>query len=208
MNIWENIFAAGYDHFLAPTEKACLAAHREHLLATASGRVLEIGGGTGANLPYYRDGVTELVIAEPAEPMARRLERKLPGYHIPARLLRAPAEQLPLATGSFDYVVSTLVLCTVQDLPEALAEVRRVLKSQGQLLFIEHVRSDDPKLAGWQDRLRRPWSWFGCGCQCNRRTIENIRAAGFSLAELQQDRLQKAPPLVQPMIIGAAARSG
>lgn len=207
MDIWGKIFAAGYDRFLAPTEKAGLAGHRERLLVTATGRVLEIGGGTGANLPYYGDGVAELVIAEPAQAMARRLERKLPGYRIPTRILHAPAEQLPLETASFDYVVSTLVLCTVEDPPEALAEVRRVLKSEGRFLFIEHVRSDDPKLAGWQDRLRRPWAWFACGCQCNRRTVENIRAAGFSLAELRQDRLAKAPPLVQPVIVGAAARS-
>jgi len=205
MNIWEKIFAAGYDRFLAPTEKAGLAAFRERLLGTARGRVLEIGGGTGANLPYYGGGVAELVIAEPAKAMARRLERKLPGYRIPTRVLHARAEQLPLEKESFDYVVSTLVLCTVADPHEALSEVRRVLKSKGRLLFIEHVRSDDPKLAGWQDRLRRPWAWFGCGCQCNRRTVDHIRAAGFSLAELRRDKLAKALPLVQPVIVGAAA---
>lgn len=208
MNIWGEIFAAGYDFVLAPTEKAGLARHRERLLATAKGRVLEIGGGTGENLPYYGKGVVELVIAEPAEAMARRLERKLHGYRIPTRLLRAPAEQLPLETASFDYAVSTLVLCTVQDPLGALAELRRVLKKQGRLLFLEHVRSADPQLARWQDRLRRPWAWFGCGCQCNRPTAENIRAAGFSLAELRQDKLANAPPLVQPVIVGAAAREG
>jgi ubiquinone/menaquinone biosynthesis C-methylase UbiE len=206
MKLWENIFAAGYDHFLAPTEKAGLAEHREHLLQAATGRVLEIGGGTGANLPYYRNGVSELVITEPSDPMLRHLERKLPGYPIPIRLLRAPAERLPFETDSFDTVVSTLVLCTVQDARAALAEVRRVLKSQGRLLFLEHVRSDDPTLARWQDRLRRPWSWFGCGCQCNRPTADNIRAAGFSLADLQHHKLAKAPPLVCPLIVGAAAR--
>src|ERR1700739_1125645 len=206
MEIWGKLFAAGYDHFLAPAEKAGLASHRERLLVTAQGRVLEIGGGTGANLPFYGDGVAELVIAEPAEPMVRQLARKLPGYRIPTRVLRAPAEQLPFEAGSFDCVVSTLVLCTVADPNEALAEVRRVLKSEGRFLFIEHVRSDDPKLGGWQDRLRRPWSWFGCGCQCNRRPGGHIRAAGFSLAELRQDKIPKAPPLVRPMIVGAAAR--
>lgn len=206
MKLWENIFAAGYDHFLAPTEKACLAAHREHLLQAATGRVLEIGGGTGANLPYYNHGVSELVITEPSKPMLRQLEPKLPGYRIPTRVVRAQAEQLPLETESFDTVVSTLVLCTVQDVQATLAEVRRVLKSHGRLLFIEHVRSDDPKLARWQDRLRRPWSWFGCGCQCNRPTADNIRAAGFSLDELKKEKLAKAPPLVRPVIVGAAAR--
>ncbi len=208
MTIWGKIFAAGYDHFMAPTEKACLAALRERLLAPAKGRVLEIGGGTGANLPYYRDGVTELVIVEPAEAMTRRLKRKLPGYRIPTRILRAPAEHLPLETASFDYVVSTLVLCTVENPAEALAEVRRALRAHGRLLFLEHVRSDEPALARWQDRLHRPWSWFGCGCQCNRPTAENISAAGFMLAELRQEKLTMAPPLVRPVIVGAAVRGG
>ena len=208
MSIWAYIFAAGYDHVLAPAENAGLADLRRQLLENATGRVLEIGGGTGANLPYYGNRITELVISEPSAPMARRLERKLNGHHLPTRILHAPAEQMPLEKESFDYVVSTLVLCTVEDPNGALAEVRRVLKPNGRLLFLEHVRSEDPRLAAWQDRLRRPWSWFGCGCQCNRRTADNIRAAGFVLAELAHHKLAKAPPLVQPVIVGSAARSG
>lgn len=206
MRLWENIFALGYDHFLAPTEHACLAEYRGRLLHTAAGRILEIGGGTGANLPYYRNGVSELVIAEPSHPMLRQLEHKLPAYPLPTRVLRAQAEHLPLESGSFDIVVSTLVLCTVQDAPAALAELHRVLKPQGRLLFLEHVRSDDPTLARWQDRLRRPWSWFGCGCQCNRRTAETIQAAGFALEQLEHHALAKAPPLVRPVIVGTAAK--
>jgi len=197
-----------YDHFMAGTERAGLAKHRDRLLQTATGRVLEIGGGTGANLAFYSDGVTELVIAEPEEAMAGRLGRKLRGYRIPTRVFLATAEQLPLKPESFDYVVSTLVLCTVRDPARALAEVRRVLKSHGQLLLIEHVRSDDPKLACWQDRLRRPWSWFGHGCQCNRDTVENIRAAGFSTSELRRDNQPKVLPIVRPLVIGAAKRNG
>ena len=207
MSIWGQIVALTYDRFMAATEKAGLAERRKTLLRTATGRVLEIGGGTGANLPFYSDGVAELVIAEPEEAMARRLERKLPGYCIPTRIFCAPAEQLPLPAESFDYVVSTLVLCSVTDPARALAEVRRVLKSQGRLLFIEHVRSDNPKLARWQDRLRRPWSWVGHGCQCNRPTVESIRAAGFSITELRHENLPKAPPIVRPLVIGTA-RSG
>lgn len=207
MKLWETIFAAGYDHFLGPMERACLAEYREHLLQSARGRVLEIGCGTGANLPYYRNGVSELVITEPSQPMIHQLERKLSPYHLPVRVLRAQAEQLPLEPESIDTVVSTLVLCTVKDVQAALAEVRRVLRPQGRLLFLEHVRSDDPTLATWQDRLRRPWSWFGCGCQCNRPTAETIQAAGFALAELVHHKLVKAPPLVRPVIVGAATRT-
>lgn len=139
--------------------------------------------------------------------MARLLERKLGCCRIPTRVFRARAEQLPFEDESFDNVVCTLVLCTVADPPRALAEVRRVLKPQGRLLFIEHVRSEDSRLARWQDRLQGPWAWFGCGCQCNRATVESIRAAGFSVADLRHENLSKAPRIVQPLVVGAAALS-
>jgi ubiquinone/menaquinone biosynthesis C-methylase UbiE len=207
MSIPGRLFAAGYDRFMAATERAGLTRHRERLLASAAGRVLEIGSGTGANLPFYRDRVTELVITEPEEPMTRRLGRKRGGYRVLTRVFRARAEQLPFVDETFDNVVSTLVLCTVADPPRALAEVRRVLKPQGRLLFIEHVRSEDAKLARWQDRLRGPWAWFGRGCQCNRATVESIRAAGFSVADLRHERLSKAPRIVQPLVVGIAVLS-
>jgi len=206
MKMWGNIFAFGYDRFMAAAENAGLRTYRENLLQAASGRVLEIGGGTGANLPFYGGGVTELIVAEPEEPMVRRLRHKLQGYRIPTTTLSAPAEQLPVAAESFDCVVSTLVLCTVPDPARALAEVRRVLKDRGQLLFIEHVRSEDPSLAHWQDRLRRPWAWFGYGCQCNRSTVETIRSAGFSVSKLECRKLPKVPPIVRPLVIGNAAK--
>lgn len=206
MSFWGTIFAAGYDRFMAATEKAGLSARREGLLAKAAGRVLEIGAGTGANLPFYRDGVIELTLSEPAEPMARRLERTLAGSPIPARVLRAPAEDIPLAAQSVDFVVSTLTLCSVADPTRALAEARRVLKPDGLLLFIEHVRSADPRVAAWQDRLRRPWAWFGRGCQTNRRTLELMHDAGFAIRELQETELPKAPSIVRPLIVGSAAR--
>ena len=206
MGLWAHAFAAGYDRFMAASEEAGLAAEREGLVSMAAGRVLEIGGGTGANLPFYGGAVSELVITEPDPLMAIRLERKLDGYHIPTRVIRAPAEQLPFDSESFDCAVTTLVLCTVSDPMQALAEMIRLLKPGGRLLFIEHVRSEDPRLARWQDRLRKPWSWFGCGCQCNRRTVESIRSAGFWMADLRQGTLPKALPIVRPLVSGIAAR--
>jgi ubiquinone/menaquinone biosynthesis C-methylase UbiE len=204
MSFWGKIFAAGYDRFMAGTEKAGLSAHRQALLAKAAGRVLEIGAGTGANLPFYRDGVIELILSEPAEPMARRLARRLEGYAIPARVLRAPAEDIPVPERSIDVVVSTLALCSVADPTRALAEVRRVLRPPGLLLFIEHVRSADPKVAAWQDRLRRPWAWFGRGCQTNRRTLELMRDARFTIRDLRETELPKAPSIVRPLVVGSA----
>jgi ubiquinone/menaquinone biosynthesis C-methylase UbiE len=207
MGLWARMFAAGYDRFSAGSEKAGVGARRQELLAQARGRVLEIGGGTGANLPYYGPQVEELVITEPEELMARRLEKKLPGYPLPVRVLHVPAEKLPFEDASFDFVVATLVLCTVDDLEQALEEARRVLKPGGRLLFLEHVRSEDPKLARWQDRLNGFQRRFACGCNCNRATLEAIEAQGFSVSEVEHGAFPKSPPLVRPLIVGAAERT-
>src|SRR5579863_8316817 len=110
MSLSGRFFAATYDTVLAGIEKAGLGAHRKALLGTAAGRIIEIGAGTGANLPFYSDAVSELVVCEPAEPMARRLERKLTSFGRPVRVVRATAENLPIEDGTFDVAVSTLVL--------------------------------------------------------------------------------------------------
>ena len=204
MNVWGWAFAAGYDRVMAGPEKAALGRHRAALITRATGSVLEIGGGTGANLPFYGEGIEELVITEPEEPMAHRLERKLAGCSLPIRVVGARAEELPFEEGSFDFVVSTLVLCTVDDQARALGEIHRVLKPGGQLIFLEHVRSEDPRLSRWQDRLHGVQVRVGRGCHCNRRTLENIERASFTIAELEHDRIRKAPPIVRPLIAGVA----
>lgn len=206
MGLWGRIFAALYDPLMAGTEKAGLAERRKQLLERAHGRVLEIGGGTGANLPFYGKAVEELVVVEPEEPMARRLERKLVATDVRARAVRAPAEMLPFEDASFDVVVSTLVLCTVSDQARALAEIRRVLKPTGRLLFLEHVRSEDVKLARWQDSLNGLNRRIGHGCNCNRDTLAGIAGAGFEITDVERDHLKKAPPIVRPMVIGVAER--
>jgi ubiquinone/menaquinone biosynthesis C-methylase UbiE len=204
MPIAEGFFAYFYDNMTAGAEKAGLRAHRRALLAKASARVLEIGGGTGANLPFYGSGVTSLTITEPSEPMARRLERRLGEHRLPAEVVRAPAEELPFDSDSFDVAVSTLVLCTVGDQERALAELDRVLRPGGSLLFIEHVRSDSPALARWQRRFNPLQRVIGCGCNCNRATVERARTAGFEITELAHDRLRKVPPWVRPLRVGVA----
>jgi ubiquinone/menaquinone biosynthesis C-methylase UbiE len=207
MSVWGRMFAAGYDHIMSGPEKATLRMHRKALIPQAQGRVLEIGGGTGANLPYY-DRVETLTLTEPERPMLHRLERRLREQSPAATLLRAPAEDLPFEDDSFDVAVSTLVLCTVDDQPRAIRELRRVLKPGGRLLFIEHVRADDQRLARWQDRLNGLQTRLGHGCNCNRPTIETITAAGFKITTLERDMLRKAPPIVRPLVVGIAHTNG
>ena len=204
MSLRGRAFAAMYDTFLRGTEKAGLADRRRALLSQASGRVLEIGAGTGANLQYFGERVESLTVAEPEEPMARRLSQRISEQSRPVELVNAPAEQLPFEDAQFDTVVSTLVLCTVDDQARALAELRRVLKPSGRLLFIEHLRADSPKLARWQDRLNGVSKVLGHGCNCNRSTLDAISAAGFTITDVEHSRLAKAPPIHRPLAIGAA----
>jgi ubiquinone/menaquinone biosynthesis C-methylase UbiE len=198
------LFACIYDRMTASVEAAGLRTRRERLLGSARGRVLEIGAGTGANLPFYAEGVEAITVAEPQAPMARKLARRIREERRGIALVQAPAEQLPFGDAQFDTVVSTLVLCTVRDLTRALSEVGRVLKPAGRLLFIEHVRTEEPRLAAWQDRLNGLNRIVAHGCNCNRSTLNAIRAAGFTVTSLEQGNLAKAPPFVRPLIVGTA----
>jgi ubiquinone/menaquinone biosynthesis C-methylase UbiE len=204
VSLYGRLFAALYDRFMAGTERAGLAERRHEVLGDARGRVIEVGAGTGANLAHYPPAVSEIVLTEPEEPMARRLEAKLRESGPPGRVVRAPGESLPFADDEFDTAVSTLVLCTVSNPTATLAELRRVLRPGGQLLFVEHVRSDDQRLARWQDRALPLWRRFGHGCHPNRATADSIRAAGFAIEQLEQGQLPKAPPIVRPLILGRA----
>ncbi len=204
MGLWSKAFAAGYDRFTAASERNCFSAHRTALLAGAEGDVIEIGGGTGANLAIYNGALRSLTVTEPAKPMVKRLQRRAEEVRPGTTVLRAPAEDLPFEDDSFDVAVSTLVLCTVDDQPRALRELRRVLRPGGRLLFMEHVRSDDEKLARWQDRMMPLNRALVCGCHCNRPTLEGIRGAGFEVTQLEHDTIPHAPPFVRPLIVGVA----
>src|SRR5512132_1155121 len=203
MSLRSKLFALTYDRQMAKVEKATLRALRESLLAAASGDVLEIGGGTGANLPYYRSEGGSLTITEPDTAMVRRLERRAREQAPQATILRAPAEDLPFEDGTFDTVVSTMVLCGVSDQPRALRQIRRVLRPGGQLLFIEHVRSGDPWLARHQDRM----NWMCQAvmrCDCNRPTLTSIEEGGFAVADIEHRTMAKAPSFASPLIVGSA----
>ncbi len=196
--------ARTYDLFLALGERAGMADRRRTLVERARGAVVEVGAGTGLNLAHYPGGLERLVLSEPEKHMAKRLERRVAALGGPAEVVRATAEQLPFPDESFDTVVSTLVLCTVADPEAALDEIRRVLRPGGSLLFLEHVRAEEGRLARWQDRLRGPWEAFAEGCNCNRRTLERLHDRGYAVSLTDRSRWRRMPRVVQPLVAGAA----
>ncbi len=205
---WARAFAALYDPFLRVGERAGLRALREELLSRAHGRTLEIGSGTGLNLDHYPGDLDDLILLEPEAEMRSRLERRLERSGRPARLVDGCAERLPLEDGSIDTVVSTFVLCTVDAPDLALGEIMRVLRPGGQLLFIEHVRSESPTLAFWQDRLATPWASFAQGCRCNRATAVLIATYGLELDQVYEAAWKGMPPIVRPLVAGRAQKGG
>lgn len=205
---WGRIFAALYERSLAAEEEAGMSSRRAGLLKGATGRMLELGAGTGLNLDFYPATVTELVLSEPFEPMARRLRARLAESNREAEVVQAQAESLPFPDDSFDTVVSTLVLCTVDDVAASLAEVGRVLRPGGRLLFCEHVRSRNPDLARWQDRLERPWGFIGHGCHPNRDTVAAIADSPLEVQAVERDRQTKVPVIARPLVVGTAVAPG
>lgn len=202
--IWESTFSAIYDPLLWMGERAGMAGRRSALLSRATGRVLELGAGTGLNLPHYPDHLDELVLTEPSPPMIARLDRRAKRSQVPTNVMVADAEQLPFEDDSFDTVVSTLVLCTVDDPKRTIDEIARVLRPGGRLLFLEHVRADTPRLARWQDRLHRPWHAFAAGCNANRPTVDMLQDSPLRVAKVERDRWKWMPALVRPLAMGTA----
>jgi ubiquinone/menaquinone biosynthesis C-methylase UbiE len=201
---WGRLFTAFYDRGLKGAEEAGLREIRRETLAAASGRTVDLGAGTGANIELYPKAVTELIMAEPDPHMLKELRKKVGGGGVGTEIVEAPAETLPFADSSVDTAVFTLVLCTVPDPAAALREAARILKPSGKLLFLEHVRAKDAGLARWQDRLERPWRFIGDGCHCNRDTVATIEASPLTLETVEHGRLPKAPPLVRPLVFGRA----
>jgi ubiquinone/menaquinone biosynthesis C-methylase UbiE len=202
------LFAMAYDRILAGSEEACVRDWRSSLLGGLRGTVVEIGAGTGLNLPHYPRSVDRLVLTEPDPHMRDRLRTRLAeiGGDAPrAEVVDAPAEELPLGTASADAVVSTLVLCSVPDQASALAEVRRVLKPGGSFVFLEHVHAPEkPRRARWQRRISPAWGRLFGGCRLDRETADAIEAAGLQHADVTRESMRKAVPLVRTTVRGHA----
>lgn len=179
---------------------------RETLLQLASGEVLEIGFGTGLNLRHYPTTITRLFIIDPATLLPAKVARRMAAAPYPIQTTHVTAENLPFPDRQFETVVSTWTLCTIPDPVLALHEVGRVLKPGGRFLFLEHGRSDDRRIAVWQDRLNPIQNVMGCGCHLNRQIDRLITQSGLTIAHLDRFSMQGVPRLAGEMYRGTATR--
>lgn len=202
------LMAKIYDRSMRKAEERCLREWREGLLGDLSGDVLEIGCGTGVNLDYYPDTIKQLTVLEPDVNMRKKIREKISTKkYNPIEILGASAEAIPVKEASYDVVVSTLVLCSVEHPDKALSEIHRVLRPNGKLIFIEHVAaSNNPKRLKWQHRLEPLWKKIACGCHLTRNTEETIIKAGFKVDKITHQSIRGVPPIVRPSIKGIAIR--
>jgi ubiquinone/menaquinone biosynthesis C-methylase UbiE len=159
---------------------------RAKALATVKGRVLEVGFGSGHNLPHYPPGVERVVGIDPSGESAKLARERIARAPFPVELLPLPGEQIPAADGSFDAVVCTFTLCTIPEPLAALRQMRRVLAPEGRFFFVEHGRSDEPRVQRWQDRLNGAQRWLFGGCNLNRPMDQLVAEAGFELESLER----------------------
>lgn len=207
---WDRVVAAVYDRVLAGPERAGLGADRAALLAGATGHVLELGPGTGANLAHLPSGLASLRLVEPSPAMRARLRARIaavraadPGRLPPTEVVAGGGDALPVPDGTVDTVVATLVLCSVPDPDAVLAEVRRVLAPGGRLLLLEHVAAADGRTLRLQRRLTPAWRRVAQGCHLDRDTRAALVRAGFDDAEVADHRMPGAGP-IGPALLGTA----
>jgi ubiquinone/menaquinone biosynthesis C-methylase UbiE len=166
-----------------------VARRRSEMIPLACGEILEIGIGSGLNLPFYSDRVIRICGVDPSSELLQMARKKTGSLTIPVQLLNGSAEQLPLENQVVDTIVMTWTLCSIPDPNKALAEMLRVLKPGGDLLFIEHGRAPETKVEAWQDRINRPWRALAGGCNLNRKIDGLISAAGFRILQLDTSYL-------------------
>lgn len=182
-----------------------LTTQRQRALANVRGEVLELGFGTGLNLPHYPPTVERLTIVDPARMLPRRVEQRITEAGVPIERVHQDAARLPFDRGRFDTVVATWTLCSIDNVDAALREVARVLKPSGRFVFLEHGRSDDPRTARLQDRLNPIWKkTVGAGCNMNRPIDELVRRAGLEIIELDRFLMPKEPRILAETYLGQA----
>lgn len=197
-----------YDRFMAKTEAACLQQWRQELLGQLSGDVLEIGAGTGANISLYSARVNRLTLTEPDKHMRRQLESRAANHDKkPFSVASGTAENIDAVDESFDYVVTSLVCCSVSDLNASLREVKRVLRPGGGLVFLEHVAAPQgSSRRRWQNSINPIWKTFMGNCHLNRETEQAILGEGFEVIQIERESMRRAPPIVRPTIRGIAIK--
>jgi len=179
---------------------------RKRSLAGVKGAVLEVGFGSGLNLPYYPGTVTKVVGVDPSQTSAQLARKRIAAASFPVEFVSLSAEKLPIADASFDSVVSTFTLCTIPDVAGALREMRRALKPEGRFYFVEHGHAEDPRVARWQERLNGIEQKMFGGCHLNRDISALIRQAGFEIERLDHAYLKGAPKFAGFLYRGVARR--
>jgi ubiquinone/menaquinone biosynthesis C-methylase UbiE len=172
-----------------------LLPYRKRALAAAGGRVLEIGVGSGLNLRFYPTGVRDIVGLEPAPRLAEMARHAAAGLSIPATFIEGSAESIPLDSHSVDTVVTTWTLCSIPDVATALREMRRVLKPDGQLLFVEHGEAPEERVQKWQHRLTPIWKRIGGGCHLDRPIRALVEGGGFAITHLATGYMRGPKPM-------------
>ena len=172
-----------------------LAAYRHRVVPAAEGRVLEIGVGSGLNLPFYTQKAELVMGLDPSPKLLSMARRAARPASIPFDFIEGSAEAIPLEDGSVDTVVTTWTLCSIPDASRSLHEMRRVLKSAGSLLFVEHGRAPEPHVRRWQDRLTPVWKRVGGGCHLNRAIGTLIESAGFQFERIETGYMRGPRPM-------------
>jgi ubiquinone/menaquinone biosynthesis C-methylase UbiE len=203
------IFARFFNRLSGAMERE-IGDHRDALLAGLSGRVVEVGAGNGMNFRHYPSTVEEVVALEPEPYLRAKAEEAARNAAVPVRVLDAAAGELPLEAASCDAAVASLVLCTIPDASGALAEMRRVLKPGGELRFLEHVRSEQPRKARVQQMSDSSgiWPHLGGGCHCSRDTVAAIEAAGYTVGEVRELNFGPSWWITNPHLLGQARLPG
>lgn len=200
------LLARRYDTFTAKMEELWLDDARAEVLDGLAGTVVEIGAGTGKNLPHYPRTIERLVLTEPVAAMRDQLRARVdevsPSFAV--EIVDASADHLPLADASADAVVSTLVLCSVPDLSRAASELRRVLRPAGTVRLVEHVAAAGGAERTWQSRLDPVWNWIEGSCHLDHDTASGLAGAGFDTSGLEQRRPDGQPPLFRDIVVGRA----